>query len=68
MKGGWILLGFTTNFAIELSEFRSILELNAVQQVLACPIDHGIWGAVEVVIDPALIVLNERQATPPRLA
>jgi DNA-binding GntR family transcriptional regulator len=46
-KGGWILLGFTTDFAIELSEFRSILELNAVQQVLACPIDHGIWGALE---------------------
>lgn len=42
-KGGWILLGFTAEFAIELSEFRTVLELNAVKQLLAQPADHEIW-------------------------
>ncbi|MCV0427705.1 MAG: GntR family transcriptional regulator [Roseibium sp.] len=47
-KGGWILSGFTADFAIELSEFRLVLEMNAVQQLLALPEDHEIWAKLEI--------------------
>jgi DNA-binding GntR family transcriptional regulator len=42
-QGGWMLLGFTRDFAVELSDFRSVLELNAVCQVADAPVDHPIW-------------------------
>ncbi len=42
-QGGWMLLGFTRAFAIELSDFRSVLELNAIANVVEAPIDHPVW-------------------------
>ncbi|WP_296594573.1 GntR family transcriptional regulator [Roseibium sp.] len=46
-KGGWTLLGFTAEYAIELSEFRMVLELNAIRQLLAQAPDHEIWTRLE---------------------
>ncbi len=43
-KGGWILSGFTAEFAVELSDFRLVLEMNAVRHLLSLPEDHQIWG------------------------
>jgi len=43
VKGGWDLLGFTSDYAIELSDFRLMLELNAVTCVIAQPDGHAIW-------------------------
>lgn len=43
-QGGWMLLGFTRAFAIELSDFRSVLELNAIANVVDAPIDHPVWA------------------------
>ena len=43
-KGGWMLRGFTMDFAVELSDFRSVLELNAVKQAAEASVDHPIWG------------------------
>lgn len=43
-QGGWILLGFTKDFAIELSDFRSVLEVNAITQVADAPVDHPVWS------------------------
>ena len=42
-QGGWMLLGFTKDFAVELSDFRSVLELNAVAQAAEASVDHPIW-------------------------
>lgn len=42
-QGGWTLLGFTADFAVELSEFRLVLEMNAVRQFLALPPDNRVW-------------------------
>ena len=42
-RGGWLLEGFTTSFALELSEFRAMLELNAVRHLVNLPDDHTIW-------------------------
>lgn len=46
-KGGWELLGFTSDYAIELSDFRLILELNAVDCVLASDGNHPIWDRLD---------------------
>ncbi len=42
-RGGWSLLGFTADYAVELSEFRAVLELNAVRTLVHLPRDHPIW-------------------------
>jgi DNA-binding GntR family transcriptional regulator len=42
-KGGWELAGFTPDYAVELSDFRMMLELNAVPQLAALSDDHPIW-------------------------
>ncbi|WP_102226762.1 GntR family transcriptional regulator [Acidimangrovimonas sediminis] len=46
-QGGWMLRGFTREFAIELSDFRSVLELNAVAHAAEAPIDHPIWDQLD---------------------
>ena len=46
-RGGWILRGFTRDYAIELSDFRSILEINAIRKVADLPVDHPIWPKLE---------------------
>lgn len=42
-RGGWVLLGFTQEYALELSEFRMMLELNAVRQLVNLPPEHAVW-------------------------
>ena len=46
-KGGWTLHGFTTEFAVELSDFRALLELNAVKLLVEQPQDHPIWAQLD---------------------
>ncbi|SFD83040.1 GntR family transcriptional regulator [Roseivivax sediminis] len=46
-QGGWMLRGFTRDFAVELSDFRAVLELNAVEQAAEAPVDHPIWPRLE---------------------
>jgi DNA-binding GntR family transcriptional regulator len=46
-RGGWELVGFTRDFAIELSDFRAILELNAISHLLGLPAGHDIWLQLE---------------------
>lgn len=42
-RGGWLLLGFTKEYAIELSEFRTVLELNAIRSLVHLPRSHPVW-------------------------
>jgi DNA-binding GntR family transcriptional regulator len=46
-RGGWDLLGFTREFAVELSEFRLMLELNAVSHLVMLPDDHPVWPQLD---------------------
>jgi DNA-binding GntR family transcriptional regulator len=46
-RGGWVLLGFTKNYAVELSDFRTVLELNSVRHLAALPLDHEIWARLD---------------------
>lgn len=43
-RGGWRLLGFTPDFAVELSEFRTLLEANAVRNLVRLPQVHPVWA------------------------
>lgn len=46
-RGGWLLLGFTLDYAMELSDFRMLLEVNAVRAACALPDTHPFWAALE---------------------
>lgn len=43
-RAAGMLLGFTADFAVELSDFRSVLEQNAVTCVAEAPVDHPVWA------------------------
>ena len=46
-KGGWVLHGFTKEYALELSDFRTMLELHSVRQLVTLPETHDIWGRLD---------------------
>lgn len=46
-RGGWQLLGFTREYAAELFELRTMLELNAVSRLVNLPEDHPIWPRLD---------------------
>lgn len=46
-QGGWILLGFTLDYAIELSEFREVLEMNALATLIGLPDSHAVWSDLD---------------------
>lgn len=56
-RGGWRLLGFTADYAIELSEFRELLEVNAARTVAALPPEHPIWAKLDALEERHLDLL-----------
>lgn len=46
-KGGWQLEGFTSNFALELSDFRAVLEMNAISHLVKLPPSHEVWSRLD---------------------
>lgn len=48
-RGGWRLLGFTPDYAIELSEFRQVLEVNAIRTLADLPESHTVWPALDAI-------------------
>lgn len=46
-RGGWRLLGFTADYAVELSDFRTLLEVNAARTVSTLPKTHPVWAAID---------------------
>ncbi|MDE2016235.1 MAG: GntR family transcriptional regulator, partial [Hyphomicrobiales bacterium] len=42
-NGGWIVKGFTREFALELSEVREMFELSSVRKFIALPEDDPAW-------------------------
>ncbi|WP_026480682.1 GntR family transcriptional regulator [Ahrensia sp. 13_GOM-1096m] len=57
-RGGWVLNGFTADYAIELSDFRVVLELNSVRHLVALPQDHAIWARLDVLEQEHLALLE----------
>ena len=46
-RGGWRLLGFTVDYAMELSDFRTLLEVNAVRLACALPNTDPFWSRLD---------------------
>ena len=46
-RGGWLMLGFTINYALELSDFRMLLELKAIDVLIDLPQEHPVWSRLE---------------------
>ncbi|MEJ6394211.1 GntR family transcriptional regulator [Gymnodinialimonas sp. 2305UL16-5] len=57
-RGGWKLEGFTINFALELSDFRTVLELNAVSHLVKLPDTHPIWAKLDTLEADHLALLE----------
>lgn len=57
-RGGWVLHGFTADYAIELSDFRNVLELNSVRHLVALPEDHDIWTKLDALEQDHLSLLE----------
>ncbi|WP_116131026.1 GntR family transcriptional regulator [Tropicimonas sp. IMCC34043] len=57
-RGGWVLHGFTREYALELSDFRTLLELNSVRHLVALPPEHRIWGQLDALEQAHLGLLN----------
>lgn len=58
-RDGWELVGFTRDYAIELSDFRMVLELNAVSHLLTLPDDHHIWHELDALKAEHRILADE---------
>ena len=43
-RGGWLMLGFTLDYALELSEFRMLLEMNAIETFISRPDHDPVWS------------------------
>lgn len=46
-RGGWRLLGFTVDYAMELSDFRTLIEVDAVRSACALPETDPFWHRLE---------------------
>jgi DNA-binding GntR family transcriptional regulator len=57
-RGGWVLHGFTKNYAVELSDFRTVLELNSVRHLAGLPPEHGIWTRLDALEQEHLSLLK----------
>jgi DNA-binding GntR family transcriptional regulator len=57
-RGGWRLLGFTADYAIELSDFRQVLELNAIRALSALPRSHPVWADLAAIKSEHLALLS----------
>ncbi|WP_417580757.1 GntR family transcriptional regulator [Pelagibacterium sp.] len=56
--GGWVLRGFTAQYAIELSEFREMIELASVKKLVALPADHPVWSQLDNLERDHLLLLE----------
>jgi DNA-binding GntR family transcriptional regulator len=57
-RGGWLMLGFTTDYALELSEFRTLLEMNAIDALVGLPEGHDIWKRLDRLEEDHLSLLE----------
>ncbi|TJZ91379.1 GntR family transcriptional regulator [Paracoccus gahaiensis] len=58
-RGGWMLRGFTKDFAIELSDFRLVLELDAIAKLVEAPVDHPVWQRLADLRERHLILASQ---------
>ena len=58
-NGGWVLNGFTENFALELFEIREIFELRSAMAFAALPKSSALWRQLEALRSEHLSLLKD---------
>ncbi|WP_440876703.1 GntR family transcriptional regulator [Thalassotalea sp. PLHSN55] len=58
-RAKWQMVKFDEKFAIELVEFRRVLEMNAVTKLLATPSEDAIWAELSSLLDRHVAVLGD---------
>ncbi|KGJ92599.1 GntR family transcriptional regulator [Colwellia psychrerythraea] len=58
-RAKWQMVKFDEKFALELVEFRRILEMNSITQLLAVPEGDAVWSELSELLDKHLAVLED---------
>jgi len=58
-RAKWQMVKFDEKFALELVEFRRILEMNSITQLLAVPEGDAVWDELSELLDKHLEVLED---------
>jgi len=58
-RAKWQMVEFTEKFALELVEFRRILEMSSITKLLATPTDDPVWKELSVLLDKHIEVLAD---------
>jgi DNA-binding GntR family transcriptional regulator len=58
-QGGWILKGFTADFALELFEIREMFEMRSAKVFANVPLASPIWREIETLREEHLHLLDE---------
>jgi DNA-binding GntR family transcriptional regulator len=58
-NSGWVLKGFTTEFALELFEIREMFEMRSARAFVALPDDSPLWREVEALGEEHRRLLRE---------
>jgi DNA-binding GntR family transcriptional regulator len=58
-NAGWVLKGFTTEFALELFEIREMFEMRSARTFVTLPEDSPLWREIHMLGEEHLRLLNE---------
>jgi len=58
-RAKWQMIKFDEKFALELVQFRRILEMNSITQLMATPADEPVWEELSVLLDKHMEVLAD---------
>jgi DNA-binding GntR family transcriptional regulator len=59
MNSGWVLKGFTADFALELFEIREMFELRSAKAFAALPPKSPLWSQIKALREEHLLLLEE---------
>ncbi len=58
-RAKWKMIKFDEKFALELVQFRRILEMNSITQLMATPADDEVWEELSILLDKHVDVLSD---------
>jgi len=58
-RAKWKMVEFTEKFALELVEFRRILEMSSITKLLSTPSDDPVWQELSILLDKHIEVLAD---------
>jgi len=61
-RAKWQMIKFDEKFALELVQFRRILEMNSITQLISTPADDGVWEELTELLDKHIDVLADLES------